>query len=76
MKAYKNSKRSINNDVLWIFLVVHFVRVVPIGISAEIVRFQVDAAEIIATLSIGGIGFIMLVMGIFGLWECWRKRVN
>jgi uncharacterized membrane protein len=44
--------------------------------AREIVRFQVDAAEIIATLSIGGIGFIMLVMGIFGLWECWRKRVN
>lgn len=44
--------------------------------AREIVRFQVDAAEIIATLSIGGIGFIMFVMGIFGLWECWRKRVN
>ena len=40
----------------------------------ELVRFQQSASEIIAILNIGVIGSVLGTMGLFGLWECWRKQ--
>lgn len=40
----------------------------------EIVRFQQSAGEIIAMLFLGMMGAVIAGMGLFGLWECWRKQ--
>jgi len=42
--------------------------------ALELVRFQQTAGEIIAMFFIGVMGAVMGSMGLFGLWECWRKR--
>ena len=40
----------------------------------EIVRFQQTAGEIIAMLFLGMMGAVIAGLGVFGLWECWRKQ--
>lgn len=42
--------------------------------ALEIVRYQQTAGEIVAMLFVGMMGSIMGTMGLYGLWECWRKR--
>ena len=42
--------------------------------SYELVKYQSNAAEIIAMILVGVMGSVMFGLGTFGLWECWRKQ--
>ena len=41
----------------------------------ELVRVQETAQDIIGMMCIGLMGSVMIAMGIFGLWETWRKQL-
>ena len=42
--------------------------------SYELVKYQSNAAEIIAMILVGVMGSVMFGLGALGLWECWRKQ--
>lgn len=40
----------------------------------ELVRFQQSAGEILSMILVGVMGSLLFGLGVFGLWECWKKR--
>jgi len=42
--------------------------------SYELVKYQANAAEIIAMILVGVMGSVLFGLGIFGLYELWQKR--
>lgn len=44
------------------------------GSSYELLKYQQTAGEIVAMIMVGVMGSIVIVMGLFGLWELRRKK--
>ena len=44
------------------------------GSSYELLKYQQTAGEIVAMIMIGIMGSVVIVMGLFGLWELRRKK--
>jgi hypothetical protein len=40
----------------------------------ELVRYQQSSGEIVSMILVGVMGSVMFGLGVFGLWELWRKR--
>mgnify|MGYP003131534682 FL=1 len=44
------------------------------GSSYELLKYQQTAGEIVAMIMVGIMGSVVIVMGLFGLWELRRKK--
>ena len=44
------------------------------GSSYELLKYQQTAGEIVAMIMVGVMGSVIIVMGLFGLWELRRKK--
>tara|TARA_R100000700_G_scaffold26046_1_gene32862 strand:+ start:3115 stop:3306 length:192 start_codon:yes stop_codon:yes gene_type:complete len=44
------------------------------GSSYELLKYQQNAGEIVAMIMVGVMGSVIIVMGLFGLWELRRKK--
>ena len=44
------------------------------GSSYELLKYQQTAGEIVAMIMVGVMGSVVIVMGLFGLWELRRKK--
>ena len=44
------------------------------GSSYELLKYQQTVGEIVAMIMVGAMGSVVIVMGLFGLWELRRKK--
>ena len=44
------------------------------GSSYELLKYQQTIGEIVAMIMVGIMGSVVIVMGLFGLWELRRKK--
>lgn len=44
------------------------------GSSYELIKYQQTVGEIVAMIMVGIMGSVVIVMGLFGLWELRRKK--
>tara|TARA_B100000085_G_scaffold223106_1_gene208272 strand:+ start:97 stop:288 length:192 start_codon:yes stop_codon:yes gene_type:complete len=44
------------------------------GSSYELLKYQQTVGEIVAMIMVGIMGSVVIVMGLFGLWELRRKK--
>lgn len=44
------------------------------GSSYELLKYQQTVGEIVAMIMVGVMGSVVIVMGLFGLWELRRKK--
>ena len=44
------------------------------GSSYELLKYQQTAGEIVAMIMVGIMGSVVIIMGLFGLWELRRKK--
>ena len=51
-----------------------FFGLILFGSSYELLKYQQTVGEIVAMIMVGIMGSVVIVMGLFGLWELRRKK--